>query len=109
MEAARNLAYLVSAVFFILGLKQLGSPRTARRGNLLAVIGMAIAILVTLLDQQIIDYTFIIVGIVVGSAIGAITARRVQMTSMPQMVAIFNGFGGGASALASAQALRALR
>ena len=99
MEAARNLAYLVSAVFFILGLKQLSSPRTARRGNLLAVIGMAIAILVTLLDQQIIDYTFIIVGIVVGSAIGAITARRVQMTSMPQMVAIFNGFGGGASAL----------
>ncbi|MCZ6700260.1 MAG: NAD(P)(+) transhydrogenase (Re/Si-specific) subunit beta, partial [bacterium] len=99
MEAARNLAYLVSAVFFILGLKQLSSPRTARRGNLLAVIGMAIAILVTLLDQQIIDYTFIIVGIVVGSAIGGITARRVQMTSMPQMVAIFNGFGGGASAL----------
>jgi len=99
MEVARNLAYLLSAVFFILGLKQLSSPRTARRGNLFAVIGMAIAILVTLLDKQIIDYKFIIVGIVVGSAIGAITARRVQMTSMPQMVAIFNGLGGGASAL----------
>ena len=99
MDAARNLAYLISAVFFIFGLKGLTSPRTARRGNLLAVIGMAIAIFVTLLDKQIIDFTFIIVGIIVGSAIGAISARRVQMTAMPQMVAIFNGFGGGASAL----------
>jgi NAD(P) transhydrogenase subunit beta len=99
MDAARNLAYLISAVFFIFGLKGLTSPRTARRGNLLAVIGMAIAIFVTLLDKQIIDFTFIIVGIIVGSAIGAITARRVQMTAIPQMVAIFNGFGGGASAL----------
>ena len=99
MDAARNLAYLISAVFFIFGLKGLTSPRTARRGNLLAVIGMAIAIFVTLLDKQIIDFTFVIAGIVVGSAIGAITARRVQMTAVPQMVAIFNGFGGGASAL----------
>ena len=99
MDAARNLAYLISAVFFIFGLKGLTSPRTARRGNLLAVIGMAIAIFVTLLDKQIIDFTFIIVGVIVGSAIGAITARRVQMTAIPQMVAIFNGFGGGASAL----------
>ncbi len=99
MDAARNLAYLISAVFFIFGLKGLTSPRTARRGNLLAVIGMAIAIFVTLLDKQIIDFTFIIVGVIVGSAIGAITARKVQMTAIPQMVAIFNGFGGGASAL----------
>jgi len=102
-----NLAYLVSAVFFIFGLKNLSSAKTARRGNRLASIGMAIAIIVTLLDRGILDFTYIIAGIVVGGAIGAISAKKVQMTAMPQMVAIFNGFGGGASALvAMAEYLR---
>ncbi|NOZ55823.1 MAG: NAD(P)(+) transhydrogenase (Re/Si-specific) subunit beta, partial [Calditrichaeota bacterium] len=99
METVTNLAYLVAASLFILGLKLLSSPRTARRGNILAMFGMLIAIVVTLFDRQILDFTFIIAGIVVGGAIGAVAAKRVQMTAMPQMVAIFNGFGGGASAL----------
>jgi NAD(P) transhydrogenase subunit beta len=99
METIKNLAYLLSAIFFIFGLKMLSSPRSARKGNLISGIGMLIAIVVTLLDKQIVDFTFIIAGLVVGSAIGAIAARRVQMTAMPQMVAIFNGFGGGASTL----------
>jgi len=99
MRAITDVAYLVSAVLFIFGLKNLSSPKTARRGNLLAMLGMLVAIVITLLDKQIIDFTYIIVGIIVGGAIGAISARRVQMTAMPQMVAIFNGFGGGASTL----------
>lgn len=99
MAAITYLAYLVSAAFFIVGLKNLGSAKTARRGNRLAAIGMFIAIIVTLLDRQIVDFTFILAGVIVGGAIGAISAKKVQMTAMPQMVAIFNGFGGGASTL----------
>ena len=99
MENLKYIAYLISAIFFILGLKNLSSAKTARRGNILASIGMFIAIVVTLLDKQIVDFTFIIAGIIVGGTIGAIAARKVKMTDMPQMVAIFNGFGGGASTL----------
>ena len=99
MENITYIAYLISAVCFILGLKKLSSAKTARQGNILSGIGMLIAIAVTLLDKQIIDFTFIIAGIVVGSAIGAIAAKKVKMTDMPQMVAVFNGFGGGASTL----------
>ncbi len=99
MQNITYLAYLVSAVFFIFGLKNLSSPKTARRGNRLAAMGMLLAIVVTLLDRQIVDFTFIIAGVIVGGAIGAVSAKKVQMTAMPQMVAIFNGFGGGASAL----------
>jgi NAD(P) transhydrogenase subunit beta len=107
MNDLANLAYLVSAVFFIFGLKELSSAKTARRGNLLAAVGMAIAIVVTLLDKQILDFTYIIAGVIIGGAIGAVSARKVQMTAMPQMVAIFNGFGGGASSLvAMAEYLR---
>lgn len=98
-ETLTTLAYMLSSVLFIFGLKDLSSPRTARRGNLLAMVGMLIAVVVTLLQQGILDYTFIIVGLVVGGAIGAVAARKVPMTAMPQMVALFNGFGGGASAL----------
>ena len=93
------LSYLVAASLFIVGLKYMSSPATARKGNLLAAIGMFIAIIVTLLDREIVSYTWIIVGIIIGSLIGAVSARRVKMTAMPQMVGIFNGFGGGASAL----------
>ena len=98
-ETIMALAYLIAAALFIVGIKYMSSPATARKGNLIGAIGMFLAIVVTLLDRQIIDYTWILVGIVVGSTIGAISARKVQMTGMPQMVGIFNGFGGGASAL----------
>ncbi|MFC2172457.1 NAD(P)(+) transhydrogenase (Re/Si-specific) subunit beta [Acidobacteriota bacterium] len=99
MDEITNLAYLLSAVFFIFGLKRLSSPKTARQGNFFAMLGMFIAFVVTLLDKGIVSYTFIIVGILVGIIIGAFLARVVQMTSMPQMVAAFNGLGGGASTL----------
>ncbi len=94
-----QLSYLVAASLFIVGLKQLGSPATARQGNQLAAVGMLIAVVATLLEQQVLNYTMILVGIVVGSVIGAIAAYRVAMTAMPQMVGIFNGLGGAASAL----------
>ncbi|ADN77390.1 NAD(P)(+) transhydrogenase (AB-specific) [Ferrimonas balearica DSM 9799] len=90
-------SYLVAAVLFILGIKNLTKPRTAVLGNRLSSIGMLIAVVITLLDRNIISYEWIIAGMVLGGAIGGIMARRVQMTSMPEMVAMLNGFGGGAS------------
>ncbi len=101
------LAYLFASSLFILGLKRLSSPRTAPGGNRLAAVGMLIAVVATLLDQQIVRYEAIIAGATVGALIGAVTAFRVQMTAMPQMVAAFNGLGGGASALvAGAELIR---
>ena len=100
-----NLAYLVAAVLFILGLKGLSHPRTAVRGNFLGALGMLIAIVVTLLDRRIVSFEVIIAGMVVGALVGAIMAYRAPMTAIPQVVAIFNGFGGGASALAVGAAL----
>ena len=94
-----SIGYLVAAVLFILGLKALGRPRTAPRGNLLGATGMLLAILVTLLDQSIISYGVLVAGLALGGLIGAVLALRVQMTSMPELVALFNGFGGGASVL----------
>jgi len=94
-----NLAYLIAAVLFIIGLKGLAHPRTAVRGNLLGSLGMLIAVVVTLFDNRIITFEMILAGIVVGSLIGAILALKIQMTAMPQLVALFNGFGGGASVL----------
>jgi NAD(P) transhydrogenase subunit beta len=93
------LAYLVAASLFIIGLKRLSSPKTARRGNLLGAIGMLIAIVVTLLDREIVGWSWIVVGVVTGSVVGLLFAYRVKMTGMPQMVALLNGFGGAASAL----------
>lgn len=93
------LAYLVSAVLFIVGLKRLQSPETARGGNRIAALGMLLAVIGALLERGIIDYTWIIVGLATGGTIGLIMARTVPMTAMPQMVGAFNGFGGGASAL----------
>ncbi len=97
-----SIAYLVTAVLFILGLKFLSSPRTARVGNILAMIGMAIAVVATGFDSRILSWTDIIIGAVVGVPIGLVSARLVKMTAMPQMVALFNGAGGGAAALVSA-------
>jgi H+-translocating NAD(P) transhydrogenase subunit beta len=94
-----QLAYLVSALLFVVGLKQLSSPATARRGNVMASAAMLLAIVVTLIEQDVLTWTWIGIGIIVGSLIGATAARMVKMTSMPEMVGIFNGFGGGASAL----------
>jgi NAD(P) transhydrogenase subunit beta len=94
-----NFAYLISIILFIVGLKKLTSPATARQGNFIAGIGMMIALVATLLDRHIITYEWIILGCVLGAPIGFISARRVKMTSMPEMVALFNGVGGGAVAL----------
>ncbi|MGH1372107.1 MAG: NAD(P)(+) transhydrogenase (Re/Si-specific) subunit beta [Cellvibrionaceae bacterium] len=94
-----NFAYVVSAALFIFGLKLLGSPATARRGNMLSSTGMLIAVVFALLDQGIVSYTNIIIGMAIGGVIGALVARMVEMTSMPEMVALFNGFGGMASLL----------
>ncbi len=94
-----QLVYLVATGIFIIGIKRLGSPATARSGNQLAALGMFIGVIITLFDQQIITYEYIIAGIIVGAAIGATAAKKVEMTAMPEMVAIFNGFGGGASAV----------
>ena len=100
-----NLSYTAAAVLFILGLKFLGSPATARRGNTLSALGMLLAVVVTLLDQAIIDYRWIFLGIVIGGVIGTLAARLVAMTAMPEMVALFNGFGGLASLLVGGVAL----
>ncbi len=94
-----NLVYILASVLFIFGLKMLGSPETAKKGNLVSAIGMLIAVVVTLLDQNIVNYTWILIGIILGTIIGATAALRVKMTAMPEMVAIFNGFGGIASLL----------
>ncbi|HEY8386199.1 MAG TPA: NAD(P)(+) transhydrogenase (Re/Si-specific) subunit beta [Porticoccaceae bacterium] len=94
-----NLIYLAASILFILGIKGLTRPKTAVRGNLMSAAGMFIAVVVTLFDRSIVSYEYIIAGILLGSIIGAIVAVKVQMTSMPQLVAIFNGFGGGSSVL----------
>lgn len=94
-----QLTYLVAVSLFIIGLKQLGSPATARNGNLLASGGMLLAVAATLLDRQVLNYEMILVGLAIGSLIGAIAAQRVAMTEMPQMVGLLNGLGGLASAL----------
>ena len=101
----QNLSYLIAAVLFIIGIKRLGAVRTARQGNFLAALAMFIAIFTTLLNN--LEYELIIAGILFGAIIGSIMAFRVQMTGMPQMVAILNGFGGISSLLiASAEFLR---
>jgi len=98
---AIRVAYLIASVLFILGIKMLSSPRSARRGNTLASLGMLLAIVATLLDREIVSYGTILAGIVVGGVIGVVAARRVAMTAIPQMVALFNGSGGGAAAIVS--------
>lgn len=93
-----NLSYIAAAILFVFGIKMLGHADTARKGNRISSIGMALAIIVTLLSQGL-DYKLVFGGIAVGSVIGFIAAKRVQMTGMPELVALFNGFGGLASLL----------
>ena len=97
-----NALYVLSSVLFIFGIKRLSHPKTARSGNFIASMGMLIAIVTTLLANSNISIELITVGIIIGTIIGAFFAVRVEMTQMPQMVAIFNGFGGIASALIAA-------
>ena len=100
-----ELSYLFSSVLFVVGLRRLQSPATARGGNRLAALAMLIAIVATLVENQVLSWTGIVAGMVVGSLIGGLAARTVKMTDMPQLVGIFNGFGGGASALVAAAEL----
>ncbi len=100
-----NATYLLASALFILGLKGLTHPRTAVRGNLLGALGMFLAVVVTLLDQRIVDWTVVLAGLLVGTAIGVVLAVKIQMTGMPQLVALFNGLGGAASALVAGTAL----
>ncbi|MBK7249472.1 MAG: NAD(P)(+) transhydrogenase (Re/Si-specific) subunit beta [Gammaproteobacteria bacterium] len=100
-----NLAYALAAVLFIFGLKMLSSPATARRGNLVSGVGMLIAVVATLFHAQVITWQEIAIGGVAGTVVGVYAARRVAMTGMPEMVALFNGFGGLASLLVGWAAL----
>ncbi len=100
-----NFAYLVAATLFIWGLKGLTHPRTAVQGNRYGALAMFIAVAATLLDQQILSFEWILLGVVIGGLIGAALAAKIAMTDMPQLVALFNGFGGGASVLVAGAAL----
>ena len=97
--------YIIAGALFILGLIRLRSPATARSGNMLSAVGMLLAVVFTLVNADIIEPEWMIIGLVVGSVVGVYMARTVQMTAMPQMVAVFNGFGGGVSALVAATEL----
>jgi NAD(P) transhydrogenase subunit beta len=103
-QAYVNIVYLVAAVLFILDLKWMAHPRTAVRGNAAGALGMALAIAATLLSQPLF-WPYILVGAAIGAVIGAVAALRVKMTAMPEMVGLFNGFGGGASVLVAGSAL----
>jgi len=100
-----NTIYVIAAVLFILGLKGMSHPRKARQGNLMSAVGMLIAVLATLLRGEL-EFQYIFIGLIVGAVIGAIFAIRIAMTSMPEMVAIFNGFGGAASVMVAAAELQ---
>jgi NAD(P) transhydrogenase subunit beta len=101
LETVISLGYIGATVLFILGLRFLSSPRTARRGNRVAAVGMLIATVVTLLDRDIVSWWAIVVAVPLGAVVGVVAARRVAMTAMPQMVALFNGCGGAAAAAVS--------
>ena len=104
LNQVANIIYLIAAVLFIFDLKMLASPKTAVRGNILGSLGMLLAIVATLISGRY-DWTYIVIGVAVGALIGGIAAVRVQMTAMPEMVGLFNGFGGGASVLVAGSAL----
>ena len=99
-----EIAYIIAASLFILGIKGLSKPKTAVRGNMLSSTGMLIAIVVTLLNNEVVSFSWIAAGFIAGALIGATLAIRIQMTAMPQLIALLNGFGGGASlAVAAAE------
>jgi NAD(P) transhydrogenase subunit beta len=100
--------YVVAAILFVVGIKRLSSPTTARSGNVLAAVGMVIAVVFTILLPEVAHYWLIAAGLAVGTVIGLVVARRVKMTAMPQMVAVFNGLGGGASVLVAVYEYRRL-
>jgi NAD(P) transhydrogenase subunit beta len=100
-QSLTNVLYLITIVTFVLALRFLSNPATARRGNQIGAVGMLVAIIVTFAQDEIVSYWEIAVGMFVGGVFGAVAARRVRMTAMPQMVALFNGVGGGAAALIS--------
>jgi NAD(P) transhydrogenase subunit beta len=100
-----GFAYLAASVLFILGLKAIAHPRTAVHGNQMGAAGMFIAVVATIIDRRVLSYDTIVAGLAVGAAIGALVAVKVRMTAMPQMVALLNGFGGGASVLVAGAAL----
>jgi len=104
-EMVINLSYLVASILFIFGLKGLSHPRKAVRGNWIGSFGMLIAIIATLAYKEIVSFEYIIIGMLVGSAIGAFLALKVKMTSMPEMVGLLNGFGGGSSVLVAGAVL----
>ncbi len=97
-----KIAYLIASVLFIVGIKMLGKTATARKGNTVSAVAMLLAVVATLLDKQVLDFTEIFITVLIGSALGTYIAQKVEMTSMPEMVALFNGFGGAASVLVAA-------
>jgi NAD(P) transhydrogenase subunit beta len=97
MGMITNFSYVVASILFIIGLKMLGSAETARKGNMLSAAGMLIAVVFTLLDQGIVSYFWVVVGLLIGGGVGYYFAKTVEMTGMPELVALFNGFGGIAS------------
>ena len=99
----KEVVYIVASALFIVGIKRLSGVRTARQGNFLAALGMFLAVVVTLFSKEVLPWPLLVGGLVLGSAFGAVLAVRVQMTGMPQMVAVLNGFGGIASLLVAAQ------
>lgn len=98
MESLINLAYLLASAMFILALKHLSSPRTARSGNAIGALGMLTGVVATLLDRSIVSFEWLLLGLLLGAVAGSALALKVRMTAMPQMVALLNGFGGAASA-----------
>ena len=103
-----NLSYILASVLFIFGLKMLSSPDTAQKGNFVSSLGMLLAVVVTLLSKEIVSFQFILIGLIGGGAVGAIAAIRIKMTSMPELVALLNGFGGASSLLVASAELFAL-
>jgi len=99
MEKLIDLAYIFASILFIFGIKMLGNASTARKGNLLSAVGMLIAVVATLFYKEVVDYPLILAGLAIGAVIGWIWSVKVQMTGMPELVALFNGFGGLASVL----------
>ena len=99
LSALSSFLYIISAIFFVIGLKKLGNAETAPKGNMISAIGMLIAVITAVVSELDLQYTWIIAAMVAGSLVGVIAAKKVEMTSMPEMIALFNGFGGIASLL----------